>query len=81
MSNAADADFPVITPTEAARRHNAVRQAEATVRLEGGTTSPEQARLDAAFITGGLDLDSYLAACIATTRRPPVTPVAPARTR
>lgn len=80
MSSAA-ADFPAITPAEAARRRNAVRQAEATVRLEGGTTTPEQAGLDTAFIAGRLDLPDYLAACIATTRRPGVAPASPTRAR
>jgi hypothetical protein len=80
MSTHAANDVAAITPAEAERRRNAVRQAEATVRLEGGTTSPEQARLDTAFISGTLDLDTYLAACVATAGRPTSTP-ATVRTR
>jgi Antitoxin VbhA len=74
MSNPAARDAPVISPAEAARRRDAVRQATASIRLEGGTVSEAELALDEQFISGHIDIDTYVAAHL-----PPCAPSATAR--
>jgi Antitoxin VbhA len=62
MSNPAARDAPVICPAEAARRRDAVRQATASIRLEGGTVSEADLALDEQYISGRIDIDTYVAA-------------------
>lgn len=62
MSNPAARDTPVISPAEAARRRDAVRQATASIRLEGGTVSEADLALDEQYISGHIDIDTYVAA-------------------
>jgi hypothetical protein len=62
MSNPAARDTPVIGPAEAARRRDAVRQATASIRLEGGTVSEADLALDEQYISGHIDIDTYVAA-------------------
>ncbi len=61
MSTNAAADFPMISAAEQLRRSNAVRQAEASNRLEGGTAHPDRSRLHADYVAGRIDLETYLA--------------------
>ena len=78
-------DYPAISPAERALRADAVRQADASNRLEGGVTSPERALLNEQYIAGHLDLDAYVAASLRLahqTGRRIATPARPAaRTR
>jgi Antitoxin VbhA len=62
MANPSAHDAPVIGPVEAARRRDAVRQATASIRLEGGTVSEAELALDEQYISGHIDIDAYLAA-------------------
>lgn len=62
MSNPAARDTPVIGPAEAARRVDAVRQATASIRLEGGAVSEAELALDEQYISGHIDIDTYVAA-------------------
>jgi hypothetical protein len=75
MSNPAARDAPVIGQAEAARRRDAVRQATASIRLEGGTVSEADLALDEQYISGQIDIATYVAAHLperapsSTTRR------------
>ena len=62
MSTPATRDAPVVGSAEAARRREAVRQATASVRLEGGTVSEADLALDEQYISGHIDIDTYIAA-------------------
>lgn len=62
MSDHAAGDVPVIGPAEAARRVDAVRQATASIRLEGGAVSEAELALDEQYISGHIDIDTYVAA-------------------
>ena len=59
MSSAAIPE-PLIDPAEQARRAKAVKQAAASARLEGGTTSPERSLLTHRFVSGEIDLDTFV---------------------
>lgn len=75
MSTHAASDFPPITPAERARRANAVRQAAASIRLEGGTTTPARTALNAEYLAGTIDADTYMARSLRLART--VTKTAP----
>ena len=62
MSKVAGITTPTISAAERALRLDAVRQATATIRLEGGVVSPEDRALDVRFIDGEIDLDAYVTA-------------------
>jgi hypothetical protein len=62
VSNPSAGNAPVIGSAEAARRRDAVRQATASIRLEGGTVSEAELALDEQFISGHIDIDTYVAA-------------------
>jgi Antitoxin VbhA len=67
MSNPTTRDAPVIGPAEAARRRDAVREATASIYLEGGTVSEAELALDEQYISGRIDIDAYLAAHLPKT--------------
>jgi hypothetical protein len=52
----------VIGSAEAARRRDAVLQATASIRLEGGTVSQAELALDEQYTSGRIDIDTYVAA-------------------
>jgi Antitoxin VbhA len=62
MSKVVGSSTPTINAADRALRLDAVRQATATIRLEGGVVSTEDQALDECFIAGDIDLDSYVAA-------------------
>ena len=59
MSRVLIEQAPRVSGGEFSRR-DAVRQAEASIRLEGGSTSAERAQLNQRYIDGEIDIDSYL---------------------
>jgi Antitoxin VbhA len=61
MSNPVSLDDPVISPAERARRRHAVRQATASIRLEGGTVDAADLILDEQYIAGQITLNQYMA--------------------
>jgi Antitoxin VbhA len=71
MSDPAARDAPVLGPTEAARRRDAVRQATASIRLEGGTVSEPELALDEQYISGRIDIDTYVAAHLPSAQAKP----------
>jgi Antitoxin VbhA len=79
MSNPAARDTPVIGPAEAALRRDAIRQATASIRLEGGTVSEADLVLDEQYISGHIDIGTYVAAHL-PERAPSVT-TRPTRSR
>jgi hypothetical protein len=68
MSNQVALDVAVLSPAESARRRHAVRQAIASIRLEGGTVAPADLVLDEQYIAGHLTLDEYIAAHLPSRR-------------
>jgi hypothetical protein len=68
MSTHAAADFPPINPAERALRLDAIRQADASNRLEGGITSPGRVALNDDYIAGRIDLDAYVARSLQLAR-------------
>jgi hypothetical protein len=62
MSNPITRDAPEIGPAEGARRRDAVREATASIRLEGGTVSQAELALDEQYISGRIDIATYVAA-------------------
>jgi Antitoxin VbhA len=79
MSNPTTRDAPVIGPAEAARRRDAVRQATASIRLEGGTVSEAELALGEQYISGRIDIDTYVAAHL--PQRAPSVTTRPVRSR
>jgi hypothetical protein len=69
MSNPTTRDAPVIGPAEAARRRDAVREATASICIEGGTVSEAELALDEQYISGRIDIDTYVAAHLPRSRR------------
>jgi hypothetical protein len=60
VSTHAAEDFPTMSPAERALRIDAVRQADASNRLEGGITNPERKALNEQYTSGRIDLNTYI---------------------
>jgi hypothetical protein len=60
VSTHAAEDFPTMSPAERALRIDAVRQADASNRLEGTITNPERNALNEQYTSGRIDLDTYI---------------------